>query len=254
MPTWGMVVDITRCSGCTGCQVACKAENATPPGVTWTRMEYVEVGVFPSVHRVTVPVGCMHCRDPECLRVCPTGATYKREDGIVAIDTDMCIGCKSCMIACPYGARYIREDERGYFGETLTPYEREGYARHRVGAISKCDFCAHRIDEGLAHGLVPGVDPDATPACVANCWTKARYFGDLDDPGSLVARMVACGQAIQLRPEPGIDPQVYYLAPGRGSVPPTSAGELANRVVAGLADDRASEGINQVLATHAARD
>ncbi len=228
-----MVIDLTKCTGCSGCQMACKAENATPPGVTWARLEWLEVGSFPSAHHVAVPAACMHCREPECLQACPTGATYKRDDGIVAVNSELCIGCRSCMIACPFGARYIWEDGRGYFPEGLTPYEREGYKRHRVGTVSKCDFCAHRIDEGLARGLQPGVDPEATPACVANCWTNARFFGDLEDPDSLVARMVASGQAVQLKPEASVDPQVYYLAPGRGGVPAASLRELAHHLVSG---------------------
>ncbi len=226
---WGMVIDLTKCSGCSGCQLACKAENCTPPGITWARLELLEIGDYPNVHRIPMPVLCMHCREPECERVCPTGATYKRADGIVKINDDLCIGCKSCMVACPYGARYMYEEEKTYFPGHLTPYEREGYKRHKVGTVSKCDFCAHKIDEGLAQGLRPGVDREATPACVTNCWANARIFGDLEDPNSEVAKLVASGQAVQLKPEQGTSPQVYYLAPGRGGVahrqsPPAAAG------------------------------
>lgn len=218
MPRWGMVIDLTRCTGCSGCQVACKSENATPPGITWARMEWLEVGSYPNVHRIPLPVGCMHCREPECERVCPSGATYKREDGIVKVDQDLCIGCKSCMIACPYGARYMYDEARTYFPGHTTPYEQVGYGRHQVGTVSKCDFCSHRIDDGLKRGLKPGVDRDATPSCVTNCWCDARIFGDLEDPTSEIAQVVGSGQAIQLKPEAGTDPQFYYLAPGRNSV------------------------------------
>jgi phenylacetyl-CoA:acceptor oxidoreductase 27-kDa subunit len=139
-----------------------------------------------------------------------------REDGIVIVDENLCIGCKYCMIACPYGARYFVEDKSGYFAEQgLTPFEEAGYAGQRKGVVVKCDYCRHRIDAGMAKGLTPGVDREATPACVTNCMAKARYFGDLDDPTSEVAQLVARAQAFQLNPEFGTDPKTQYLPAGR---------------------------------------
>jgi len=215
MPRYGMVVDLLRCIGCYGCQTSCKAENATPPGVTWARVEVTEMGKYPSVTRLNLPLLCMHCKEPECEKVCPSGATVKGEDGIVTVDDAKCIGCRYCMVACPYGARYFYENERGYFGDVLTPFEEVGYQRHKAGTVLKCDFCKHRIEDGLKKGLTVGVDREATPACVINCMCKARWFGDLDDPESEVSRLVASGQAFQLNPEVGTDPQVYYLPAGR---------------------------------------
>ncbi len=224
---WAMVIDLTRCTGCAGCQLACKAENFTPPGITWSRVEFLEVVSYPQSRRHAIPVGCMQCEGPECVRVCPTGASSQRKDGIVTVDADKCIGCKSCMIACPYGARYILEEERTYFPGYITPYEEQGYSNFQVGTVSKCDFCAHRIDEGLSNGLVPGVDREATPACVINCWANARTFGDLNDPNSEVHKLVSSGQVVQLKPETGLDPRVFYLAPGRTAV--ALSGGLPNR-------------------------
>lgn len=215
---WAMVIDLTRCTGCAGCQLACKAENFTPPGITWSRVEFLEIGSYPLSRRHAIPVGCMQCVGPECVRVCPTGASSQRNDGIVTVDAEKCIGCKSCMIACPYGARYILEEKRSYFPGYLTPYEEQGYSNFQVGTVSKCDFCAHRIDEGLDKGLVPGVDREATPACVINCWADARTFGDLNDPNSEVYKLVNSGQVVQLKPETGLDPRVFYLAPGRTAI------------------------------------
>ncbi len=184
-----------------------------------------EVGKSPNVTRAILPLLCMHCEEPACEKVCPTKATQKREDGIVFVDQDKCIGCKYCMLACPYAARYFVEEPRGYFGEQgLTPFEEVGYKRHRKGVAMKCDYCKNRIDEGKRKGLVPGVDREATPACVINCMAKARYFGDLDDPDSEVAHLVARGQAFQLNPEMGTDPKTYYLPAGRMVVVAEPAG------------------------------
>jgi len=215
MPRYGKVIDRLRCIGCYGCQTSCKAENATPPGVTWARVEVTEMGKYPTVTRLNLPLLCMHCREPECEKVCPSGATVKGIDGIVTVDDAKCIGCRYCMVACPYGARYFYEDGRGYFGDTLTPFEEVGYKRHKLGTVLKCDFCKHRIEDGLKKGLTVGVDREATPACIINCMCKARWFGDLDDPESEVSRLVTSGQAFQLNPEVGTDPQVYYLPAGR---------------------------------------
>ncbi len=197
---YGMVIDLKRCIGCYGCQVMCKAENATPPGVLWARVIKREYGKFPNVRRVNLPLLCMHCREPECLKACPAGATIQREDGIIYGDGDKCVGCRYCMMACPYAARYYHGKERYYFGDQgPTPVEEWGYRRHPVGVVSKCDFCRHRLEKGLE------------PACVANCMVKGRYFGDLDDPSSEVSRLIRERGGYQLHPELGTDPSVYYL-------------------------------------------
>ncbi len=225
MTRYGMVIDLLRCIGCYGCQVSCKAENSTPPGVTFARCAVSEVGKYPNVTRVILPLLCMHCEEPACEKVCPTRATQKRADGIVWVDENKCIGCKYCIMACPYAARYFNDSERGYFGDQgLTIYETWGYQRHKLGIAMKCDFCKDRIDQGKAKGLTPGLDREATPACVFNCMAKARYFGDLDDPNSEVAQLVARGQAFQLNPEMGTSPSVYYLPAGRMVTPAEPAG------------------------------
>ncbi len=113
MPRYGMVIDLLRCIGCHGCQMACKAENATPPGITFARVAFQEVGKFPNMAKIMLPLVCMHCDDPACVDACPTGATQKRQDGIVFIDQDKCIGCKYCMMACPYAARYYHDSPSG---------------------------------------------------------------------------------------------------------------------------------------------
>ncbi len=106
MTRWAMVADLRRCVGCQTCTAACRHANATPPGVQWRRVLDMEFGEYPDVQRAFVPVGCQHCDDPPCMDVCPTTATRKRDDGIVTIDYDLCIGCAYCAVACPYQARY----------------------------------------------------------------------------------------------------------------------------------------------------
>lgn len=195
----GLVIDLKRCVGCYGCVVACKAENATPPGVFWGRVLEEEVGKFPASKRVFLPVLCNHCKEPACRDACPTGATRKREDGIVVIDQNRCIGCRSCMMACPYGARSYMGKVKTYFENGPTPFEKQGYERHQVGTVQKCDLCLHRVEQGLE------------PACVITCPAKARTFGDLDDPNSEVSRLLRARMWRQLKPEMGTDPSVYYL-------------------------------------------
>jgi Fe-S-cluster-containing dehydrogenase component len=117
------------------------------------------------------------------------------------------------MMACPYGARYFYEEVSYYFGDKPTPHEKRVYCQWTVGTVLKCDFCKDRVDEGRRKGLNPGVDREATPACVVNCMANARFFGDLDDPESTVCRLAASGRGVQLLPELGTNPQVYYLLP-----------------------------------------
>lgn len=199
-----MVIDLKKCIGCLACAIACKAENSTPPGIFWCSVKDMEFGKYPQVSRVFIPILCMHCADAPCIKVCPTGASYKREDGIVLIDHDKCVGCKYCIEACPYGARYFNRSADGYFGTELTPNEEIGFKGHSVGVVEKCTLCEHRLSEGKK------------PACVQVCIGGARYFGDLDDPDSEISRLVALKNGYQLRKEMGTDPSVYYLPASKG--------------------------------------
>jgi phenylacetyl-CoA:acceptor oxidoreductase subunit 1 len=183
-----MVADLRRCVGCQTCTAACKQTNDTPPGVQWRRVLDLEMGEYPHVKRAFVPVGCMHCDDPPCLEVCPSTATRKRADGIVTIDADLCIGCAYCAVACPYDARFKVN-----------------------GVATKCTFCVGRIDAGLAKGLLPGVDPEATPACVNSCIAGALHFGDVEDPQSNLSRLLAENQSFRLNESLGTGPRIYYL-------------------------------------------
>ncbi|MBI2314344.1 MAG: 4Fe-4S dicluster domain-containing protein [Betaproteobacteria bacterium] len=203
MAKWGMVFDLKRCIGCNACAVACKQENSLPYGVFFTKTLSEEVGEFPTTTRVYIPTLCNHCEDAPCQRVCPTGATYTRPDGIVMVDGDKCIGCGSCIVACPYDQRTRLEPqmlERGLFGNgKLTPFELHGYARFTPGTAVKCTFCHERVDAGLQ------------PACVATCPTNARIFGDLDDPGSTVRRLIQERRGRQPMPERNTNPRVFYI-------------------------------------------
>ena len=178
-PRYGMLIDTRRCIGCHACTVACKAEFDVPLGSTRSWVEYVEKGTYPNVARSFVPRLCNHCNHPPCVDVCPTGATWKRkEDGIVVVDPNICIGCKYCIQACPYDARF------------LNPI---------TGAADKCDFCLHRVSRGSA------------PACVETCIGRARIFGDLNDPDSEISRLVASNPVQVLRPGQGTEPNVFYI-------------------------------------------
>jgi Fe-S-cluster-containing dehydrogenase component len=160
------------------------------------------------------PVLCSHCKEALCVKACPTGATRKREDGIVWIDQDKCVGCRYCLIACPYQVRSYYSEEKEYFPrQGFTEFEemRKRLYPLQTGVVLKCNFCLERIDAGIKQGLKPGVDRDATPACVIICPAKARYFGDLDDPDSEVSSLIMEKRAIQLHPEYGTDPSVYYV-------------------------------------------
>ena len=197
---YGMVIDLKRCFGCYGCQVSCKAEHATPPGVFFARVVKRESGTYPNVRKVFLPMLCMHCETPPCEAVCPTGATFKRPDGIVDIDREICVGCRYCRRGCPYEARYFHDRTRYYFGvQGPTEYEAAGYGRHPTGVVMKCNFCAHRLEQG------------ALPSCVVTCPTNARTFGDLDDPESAVSRLIKERGGEPLHPELGTGPSVYYL-------------------------------------------
>ena len=210
MTRWTMVADLRRCVGCQTCTAACKHANATPPGVQWRRVLDMEFGEYPQVQRVFVPVGCQHCDEPPCMDVCPTTATRKRPDGVVTIDYDICIGCAYCAVACPYQARYRSDAPTFAYGEA-SPSEAQRADPARLGVATKCTFCVDRIDAGLAAGLTPGVDADATPACVNACITHTLAFGDADDPRSNVSQLLAENQHFRMHEELGTGPNFFYL-------------------------------------------
>ena len=218
-PRWGMVIDLNRCVGCQTCTIACKHANDTTPGVQWRRVLDVEQGTFPDVERLFLVTGCQHCAEPPCVPVCPTGATRQRADGLVTMNYDVCIGCAYCAVSCPYQARTIVHDQKGYFASP-TIQEKATAHPERRSVAQKCTFCQDRVDTGLALGLKPGVDPEATPACSASCISQAIQFGDFNDAHSHVSQLLRDQPSMQLNADAGTDPQIKYLyttpaVPGR---------------------------------------
>jgi Fe-S-cluster-containing dehydrogenase component/formate-dependent nitrite reductase membrane component NrfD len=175
---YAFVIDQGRCIGCHACSVACKAEHDVPLGDYRTWVKYVEKGAFPDVRRFFTVLRCNHCEAAPCVEICPTTALYRRDDGIIDFDKDACIGCKACMQACPYDALYIHPDR---------------------GTAEKCNFCSHRIEVGLE------------PPCATVCPAEAILVGDLDDPTTRVAQIVATKKVDVRKPEKGTMPKVFYV-------------------------------------------
>ncbi len=226
MTRWAMVADLERCVGCQTCTAACRHANATSPAVQWRKVLDVEAGAYPNVSRTFVPVGCQHCADPPCMHVCPSTATRQRPDGIVTIDYDICIGCAYCDVACPYQARFKIDAPRFAYGAVAMQNEVEREDPHRIGVAQKCTYCSDRIDFGLDHDLVPGLDPRATPACVNSCIADALHFGDADDPNSNVSRLLREQQHFRMHEEIGTEPNFYYLY-DKGTAAPRPSNDSA---------------------------
>ncbi|HVO69915.1 MAG TPA: 4Fe-4S dicluster domain-containing protein [Aggregatilineaceae bacterium] len=206
--SWGMVIDLSKCIGCQYCVYACQAVNDVPDDMRWNIY-------FPDITENGVPFNmtrpCLHCQNAPCVSVCPVAATFHRDDGLVVMDYQRCIGCRYCEVACPYGVRAFnwrkRTKHSGYQPEWG---EAEVVWRPR-GVVEKCTFCIHRIDRGLSQGLTPGIDRAATPACVNICPVRARVFGDLKDPESPISKIIRTTPTFRLREDLGTEPNVYYV-------------------------------------------
>jgi tetrathionate reductase subunit B len=194
---WGMLIDTTKCaSGCTDCVAACNAENGLAGGTRPTDAQWlrkIEIKEIRSGRTQSVPMMCQHCAEPPCVDVCPTGASFKRADGIVLVDRHACIGCRYCMMACPYQARsFVHEPLAG---------QKPDVPRGK-GCVEGCTMCVHRVDAGRA------------PACVQACAAAghgAILFGDLADPASEISQAVARHAARQVREDLNLDTGVRYL-------------------------------------------
>lgn len=218
---WAMVIDQGACIGCNYCTYACLATNDVRPDVPWNE---VLVQTELANGKVFLPRPCMHCEHPPCVSVCPVRATYRRPDGIVVMDYDRCIGCRYCMVACPYEARHFNWERWEGPNPYVPDWGLPEVPRRPRGVVEKCTFCIQRIELGLTRGLTPGVDREATPACVVECPVSARFFGDLNDPESTVSRLLAERPYIRLREDLGTAPRVYYLTTLE-ALPPTTPPE-----------------------------
>ena len=193
---WGMLVDLNKCaSDCDACVTACDRENGLPAGKTATSAQWIRKVELKDMrgHARSVPMMCQHCAEPPCVDVCPTGASFKRADGIVLVDRHTCIGCRYCMMACPYKARsFVHEPTTG---------QRPDVPRGK-GCVESCTLCVHRIDRG------------GIPACVEACEAaghKALLFGNLNDPESEIAKRVASYATSAVRADLRLDPGVRYV-------------------------------------------
>ena len=208
---WKMVINLEQCIGCRYCIWSCQATNDVPEDDMRWNVGFPERTEGGTDFFMTRP--CMHCQDAPCVKVCPVGATWIREDGIIEMDYDRCIGCRYCQVACPYDVRRFNWK----VSKVDNPYQPNwGSAeidRRPRGVIEKCTFCSHRIDRGIDQGLSPGVDRAATPACVNACPVGARVFGDANDPASPVSQFLAKHETFRLREDFGTKPNVYYVRP-----------------------------------------
>lgn len=194
---WGMLIDNNKCAtGCNDCVSACNTENGLSGGTKATDSQWIrkiELKDLRTQRTSSLPMMCQHCEQPPCVDVCPTGASFKRADGIVLVDRHLCIGCRYCMMACPYKAR-------SFVHETLTEQKTE--VPRGKGCVESCTLCVHRLDNG-----------QTTTACQDAC-SKAGHnailFGNLNDPESEIAKRIRAVASNQVRADLGLNPGVQY--------------------------------------------
>lgn len=187
-PRLAMLIDLRRCIGCDSCSVACKSENGVRLGGFRAWVNKHEKGTYPKVGRVFIPRLCNHCENPPCLSACPVKAIEKRGDGVVVVNKNKCVGAQACIEACPYGAPYFNSMD-----------DKTKEVSRIANKVDKCDFCVHRIDNGLV------------PSCVNGCPQNARIFGDINDPNSEISRLMSANKVATLLSAKGTKPHVFYI-------------------------------------------
>lgn len=204
MTHYAYAVKMNRCIGCHTCSLACKMQNNIPDGMLWNRVltENTDVvdgaeGTYPNLKRTYLPLGCQHCQNAPCQKVCPTGATYTDNMGRVEINYSKCIGCRMCSAACPYNVRVFNWNEPSRI--TGWEYGDSAVQARPKGVMEKCTLCTPRVTRGQE------------PMCVASCPTRARVFGDLDDPESEISQLLAKGNVRHLLEEKGTKPSIFYV-------------------------------------------
>ncbi|MFV1965440.1 MAG: 4Fe-4S dicluster domain-containing protein [Pirellulaceae bacterium] len=222
---WGMVIDLDKCAGCRCCAVSCRLENNVPIAgpeqaklgrpIFWMDMLSVGEGEYGGIQGHFLPTPCNHCESAPCVKVCPVGATYINEEGIVAQIWARCIGCRYCTTACPYTRRYFNWYAPSW-PEQLKNQLNPDVATRPKGVVEKCTFCHHRIRRARQQARaedreLTDADVRKLPACAHSCPAEAIVFGDLSDPHSEVSRLARSPRAIRLQEELGTHPKVIYL-------------------------------------------
>ncbi len=208
---WHMGIDLSKCIGCQYCLWACQAVNDVPEDDMRWNVGFDERTENATDFFMTRP--CLHCQEAPCVKVCPVGATWVREDGLVAMDYDRCIGCRYCEVACPYDVRRFNWKQSTEENEYVPTWGTPEVERRPRGVVEKCTFCVQRIDRAVEYGLKPGVDPQVTPACVNICPVGARVFGDFNDVESPISRFLEDNDTFVLREDFGTQPKVHYVRP-----------------------------------------